>query len=891
MASAWSKFATYISFKGGLFLGPQGDDATYTKMFRKLISEEEAKLGMHVPKTPTSVEEIAKAAKITVEDARKMLKHMSQKGVVFERIAGGQPFYNITPFIPGFYEYVMTDPETMKDPEMAYMFRDIASTGKIMTTVGGQDGGLLKVTPVMKEVHTQRKAYSFEDVLTFINNAHKYSIAPCACRLSAKLVGKGCEHPVEDTCLQFDDTADYYIRTGRGHEITKEEAIEALERVEKAGLVHTAFSVEGKDYTSFICNCCGCSCSGLRFLNIFDGNPFSRSNFRADINDEKCVACGECVKICPVNAVTLGTNFAEDEKSQLPEYKQAKYNRMSTYDERWNYMNERNTVATKGTSPCKTTCPAHISVQGYISKASEGKYLEALKVIKKDNPLPAVCGRVCPHPCETECTRGSVDAPIAIDAIKQFIADQELDKENRFVPEIKNDYYDKVAIIGSGPAGISCAYFLAEEGYKVTVFEKADVIGGMMTQGIPNFRLEKDIINAEIEVLKDMGVDFKTGVEVGKDVTIQQLRSDGYKAFYVAIGLQSGGRLGVPGEEAEGVMAGIDLMRRVNKGEEVRLDGNVVIIGGGNIGADVARSAVRCGADKVTLVCLEAYDDMPMGVEDRTHCELDGIEIAAGWGQTEVFSKDGKCTGLKLRKCLSVKNSEGRFDPKFDDNDTREIECSYVIYCIGQKTEWKDLLKGTKVAFTARGTAVADPVSYQTEEPDIFVGGDAYAGQKFVIDAIAMGKEGAISINRLLQNMEMTTGRYGVYRAIDKDGIVIGDYENIPRQETAEVDIERAKKTFHDLRGGLTEEQILKEATRCLKCGRSVVDKDRCIGCGVCTHRCDFDAIHLVRVSDSTPADTFGNWYKRLASYTVQRTGRIAMQDIKNMAGKIRKDK
>lgn len=887
MASAWSKFTTHISFKGGLFVGPLDDNHPYTKMFKRLISEEEAKLGVHVTKTPQSVSQIAASAKLPVEDVRKMLKHMSQKGVVFERVAGDEFFYNITPFIPGFYEYVMTDPETRNDAEMAKLFRS-GESGGVMSMLSGQDGGLLKVTPVMKEIQAERKVYSFEDVMTFINNAKTFSIADCACRLSAKLVGQGCDHPVEDTCLQMDETAEYYIRTGRGKRLTKEEAIEALERCEKAGLVHTAFSVEGKDYSSFICNCCGCSCSGLRFTNVFDGNAFSRSNFRAEINEDKCVACGECVKICPVNAVTLGTNFCKDEKSQLPEYKKAYDKFFKKEDLDWDYMNHRNLVATQGTSPCKTTCPAHISVQGYIAKASEGKYMEALKVIKKDNPLPAVCGRVCPHPCESECTRGSVDAPIAIDAIKMFVANQELDKEKRFIPAIKNDYDEKIAIVGSGPAGISCAYYLAEEGYKVTVFEKSDVLGGMMTQGIPNFRLEKDIINAEIEVLKEMGVQFRTSIEVGKDITIQQLRNDGYKAFYIAIGLQSGGKLGVQGDDAEGVMAGIELMRRVNHGEEVKLNGNVVVIGGGNIGADVARSAVRCGADKVTLCCLEGYDEMPMGVEDRTHCELDGIEIMAGWGQTEVLNESGRCTGLKLRKCTAVRNSEGKFSPQFDDDDACEIECSYVIFCIGQKTEWKDLLAGTNVMFTARGTAVADPISYQTGEPDIFVGGDAYAGQKFVIDAIAMGKQGAISINRLLRNMELKMGRYGVYRAIDKDGIVIGDYENIPRQETAEVDIERAKKTFHDLRGGLTEEQILKEASRCLKCGRSVVDKDKCLGCGVCTHRCEFDAIHLVRVSDSTPANDFKTWYKRMGAYAVKRTSHIVTNSIKE---KIRKEK
>ena len=305
--SPWAKFATHISFHGGLFLGPMNDGAPFVEMFRLLISEEECALGMHIPSRPTSVEKIADDAGVPVEKAATMLKHMSQKGACFERItADGKCFYNITPFIPGFYEFVMTDPETKKNPAVAFQFRrTLDELGVLLRNVSVQGGGLMKVTPVMKEIQAQQKVYSYEDVMTFINKAKSYSVADCACRTAAKLVGKGCEHPIEDTCLQFDETADYYVRTGRGRAITREEAIKVLEYTEKAGLVHCAFQVEGKDYTTFICNCCGCSCAGLRQINRLDANPMSHSNFRAQINEDKCVACGECVNICPVNAVTL----------------------------------------------------------------------------------------------------------------------------------------------------------------------------------------------------------------------------------------------------------------------------------------------------------------------------------------------------------------------------------------------------------------------------------------------------------------------------------------------------------------------------------------------------------------------------------------------------------
>lgn len=877
MASEWSKFATHIAFKGGLMVGPQGDGAVFTKMFKKLISEEEAILGQVVEKKPASVEEIAERGGITPEKAAPMLKHMAQKGVIFEREAGGKFFYNITPFIPGFYEFVMTDPETMKDPSMAELFRDVNHIlpGKILQFVSGQEGGLLKVTPVMKEMDAQRQVYSFEDLMTFVNNAHSYSVAPCACRLSAKLVGKGCEHPIEDTCVQFDDTADYYVRTGRGRRVTKEECIEILKNTEKAGLVHTAFSVEGKDYSTFICNCCGCSCSGLRYTNIFDANPFSRSNFRAEINDDNCVACGECVSICPVNAITLGTNFCEDCDAQKYEYKQAEFNVMTNQDAKWNYINERNVVGKKGTAPCKVACPAHISVQGYLQKASEGKYLEALEIIKKDNPLPAVCGRICSHPCEAACTRGSVDDPLAIDAVKMFIADKERNSADRFVPAKKEEHTEKVAVIGSGPAGISCAYYLAVDGFKVTVFEKEERLGGMLTLGIPNYRLEKDVIDSEIEVLRELGVEFKTGVEVGKDVTIQGLRDEGFRAFYIGIGAQKGASLGLPGEDGKNVVNGVDFLRSVNLGKAKKLSGKVVVVGGGNVAIDVARTAVREGAAAVDMYCLESREEMPAALDEQFEAEQEGVVFHNGWGPKEI-----RADGITFKKCTSVKDASGKFAPSYDESVTEDAEATTILLAIGQKIDWGTLLEGEAVEIGAASRVNVNNVSYQTSVLDIFAGGDVVTGPRFAIDAIAMGKQGAISISRQLRGRNLLDNRPMEYFEIDKSEVDVGSFDAAPRQQAEEIDFEKAKKTFEDLRKGLTEEQILKETERCLHCGRSIVDANKCIGCGVCTLRCDFDAIHLGRVSDSTPANEFPAWYGRIVKYAVKRVGNMAKTEV-----------
>lgn len=874
MKSEWCKFANHINQKGGLYFGPMGEDHAFSKMFRKLISEEEAKLGQLVPKIPTSTRELAEKSGLSEQEAQKMLTHMAQKGVVFERIVKNTHYYNITPFIPGFYEYVMTDPETRNDPEMAALFTDISSSGPMNRMMSGQDGGLLKVTPVMKEIYAQQKVYSFEDVMTFINKAHSFSSADCACRLSMRLIGKGCEHPVEDTCLQLDDTAEYYIRTGRGKRLTKEEAIALLERVEKAGLVHTAFTVEGKDETSFICNCCGCSCSGLRALNIYDGNPFSRSNFRASINEENCVACGECVKICPVNAVTLGTNLCGDEKSQTPAYKQAATHRITKKDEHPDFINERKTVAKMGTSPCKTRCPAHISVQGYIQKAAEGDYLGALEVIKKDNPLPAVCGRICPHPCEAECTRGSIDEPLAIDAIKMFIADKEREDVHKFIPNKKNNFKEKAAIIGSGPAGISCAYYLAEFGYKVTVFEKQEKLGGMLTLGIPSFRLEKDVVESEITVLKELGVEFVTDTEVGKDITISQLREKGFDAIYLAIGAQESAKLNIEGEELEHVIPGIDFLRSINLGKADKLNGRAIVIGGGNVAIDVARSAIRQGASSVDMYCLESEEEMPAALDEQLEAKEEGIRIHHGWGPKQILGENQTVKSVVFKRCLSVKEN-GRFAPKYDENDVITVDGEVVLLAIGQRISWGSLLDNSQAEIGNGNRIVVNNISYQSSAADIFAGGDVVTGPRFAIDAIAMGKQGAISIHRFLRNMHLTNGRNIEYRAIDKNNLEIGSYDAVPRQKTTETDYQKAVRTFHDLRKGLSEEQIKKETQRCLHCGRSIVDTDKCIGCGVCTHRCEFDAIHLTRVSDSTPAGNFPTFYKRMATYSVKRAGRI----------------
>ena len=851
------------------------------------------KMGVRKPKT---TEQLMKLTKMEREPLEKLLTEMAWLGIVeynWENLDGKNPNHEkrwILPlFVPGSAEFLnMRKSQIDQNPEVAAFFERMTflPLEKItpMVPPGGSGIGM-HVIPVEKAIESENEAIGLEKISYWLDKYEgKYAKSMCSCRASRQKLGEGCGDDPENWCIAVGDMADYVVETQRGEYITKEEALDIFRRAEENGFVHQITNIDGEQKIFAICNCNVNICNALRTSQLFNTPNMSRSAYVAKVESENCVACGRCVEGCPAGAVKLGQKLCTKDgpitypRQELPDDHE-------WGPEKWaiDYRDKNRVNCYKtGTAPCKTACPAHIAVQGYLKLAAQGKYKEALQLIKRDNPFPAVCGRICNRRCEDACTRGTIDQAVAIDEVKRFIAQQDLNAETRFVPEkvipkVDGEFEEKIAIIGGGPAGLSCAYYLAEKGYRPTVFEKEKQPGGMLMHGIPEFRLEKDVIEAEINVLRALGVEFHCGVEVGRDVTIPELREQGYKGFYVAIGLQSGGKLGVPGEDAEGVKAGIELMREVNLEGKKNLSGRVVVIGGGNIGADVARTALRCGAEKVSLYCLEDYDSMPMGVEDRTECEEDGIEIHAGWGQTEILAENGRCSGIRFRKCLSVRNAEGRFAPTFDDNTTEEVPCDMVLYCIGQKVDWKGLLTGTAVELNPNGTAKADPVTYQTAEPDIFVGGDVYTGQKFAIDAIAAGKQGAVSLHRWVQDATLTIGRdKREFIELDKNNLLLEEasYDNTPRQRIGYN--ETLRKTFKDGRVAFTEEQVKAETARCLGCGASVVDPNKCIGCGICTTRCAFDAIHLHRdLPECSTMRSAEDKMKGILPYMIKRKIRI----------------
>ena len=463
-----------------------------------------------------------------------------------------------------------------------------------------------------------------------------------------------------------------------------------------------------------------------------------------------------------------------------------------------------------------------------------------------------MCGRVCNKRCEDACTRGTIDEAVSIDEVKRFVAERDLNSDTRYIPKpvipsLRGGFDEKIAIIGSGPAGLSCAYYLALTGYKPTIFEKNQKPGGMLRYGIPSYKLEKDLLDAEIDVIKEMGVEIRCGIEVGKDISIKELRSQGYKGFYAAIGCQKGRKPGIKNEDAKGVYTAVDFLKEAGSKEKFDFKGNVVVVGGGNVAIDAARVSARCTGNKISMFCLEQRDQMPASKEEIKEALEEGIELNCGYGPKEIIEENGQVKAIVFRKCLSVFDEEGRFAPSYDENDTVTAECSDVIFSVGQAVDWGKMLEGLDVKLRPNGTAIASRLTYQTSERDVFVGGDVYTGPKFAIDAIAAGREGAISLHRYVhEHCTLTIGRNRRdYIELDKDNISVKDYDSASRQMPS-----KSKETilgFRDLSKSLSEEQIKKETSRCLSCGASIVDPNKCIGCGICTTKCIFDAIHLHR--------------------------------------------
>ena len=831
-----------------------------------VLTDEEAllalKLGVRKPKT---LSEIVKISGLEEKKCEALLEEMSRKGLLeynWEN-AAHEKQYVLPMYVPGCAEFFNMNAKILEaNPEMGTFFEHMSRLPLEKITPFVPEGGAgigMHVIPVEKAIEMENESVDLEHISYWLSKYEgKYAASPCSCRRSRLTHDEGCADDPEGWCVAVGDMADYVVETQKdGRYISKEEALDIFRQAEENGFVHQITNIDGKNKIFAICNCNVNVCYALRTSQLFNTPNMSRSAYIAKVEKQNCVACGKCVEACPAGAVKLGQKLCDKEGCEIT------YPRMPLPgDQPWgehmwthNYrdVNRINCYDT-GTAPCKTACPAHIGIQGYLQLAKEGRYEDALALIKKDNPLPAVCGHVCNRRCEDACTRGTIDEAVAIDEVKRFIAERDLNAETRFIPKktipsLKGGFEEKIAIIGAGPAGLSCAYFLALTGYKPTIFEKNAEPGGMLRYGIPSYKLEKDLLAAEIDVIRQLGVEIRCGVEIGKDVTIEDLREQGYKGFYAAIGCQRGRKPGISGENAEGAYTAVDFLRKAGAKESFALEGDVVVVGGGNVAIDAARISSRCTDAKISMFCLEAREKMPASNEEIEEALEEGIELNCGWGPKEVLEEDGHVSGVAFKKCTRVFDAQGRFSPEYDENDTVTVPCRHVIFSVGQAIDWGHMLDNLHVELRPNGGALANKLTYQTSEPDIFVGGDVYTGPKFAIDAIAAGREGAVSLHRYVhEHCTLTIGRNRRdFIELDKENIKVETYDSSSRQIPPKADIKEQAKTFRDLSQSLTEEQVKKETSRCLSCGASVVDPNKCIGCGVCTTKCMFDAIHLHR--------------------------------------------
>jgi len=882
------KLASKISLESMTYTGITYKDPEY-RILAPIVDDDMCDVMMHMRlEANRTAEELARRCKKDVAFVQQQLDKLMVAGVARCRMVDGQACYYYPIWVPGIMEGILANREQCdRYPDLGACFeeytrRRIEMIAPMMSN-GKQGMMMMRVMPVMSAVENNSRTASYDEVATLIEKASAISVGPCSCRRARRLMGEGCGHLEEDMCMYLNDNAINYSKTGAHRLVSKEEAYEILRRAEDNGLVHEINQTPGFEDATAICNCCGCSCFALRIAEMFRAKNAIRSNFVARVDKEKCVACGQCVENCQTNALRLGQKRCIDNPAISNAYDSDQAIPWDRKSYNMDYRTNRSDVMESGTAPCKAVCPAHIPVQGYIKLASEGRYTEALELIKKENPFPAVCGRICNKTCEEACTRGIVDASVAIDDIKKFIAEKDLNAETRFVPKMLNQigrpYEEKIAVIGAGPAGLSCAYYLAVKGYPVTVFEKEQMLGGMLTMGIPSFRLDKAVVNAEIDVLRELGVTFKTGVEVGKDVTLDQLRAEGFKAFYLGIGASKGSALGCPGEELAGVTTGIDFLRQVNQGEKPEVGSAVAVIGGGNVAIDVARAALRLGAENVTIIYRRGRDEMPAADDEIAEAEEEGVKFRFLASPAEILG-DGRCESLKLELMeLDEADAKGR-RKAVGTGKFETIPVTAVISAIGQKI---DLSGIADFEMDKRGTVVVSLPSYQTSVADVFAGGDVVTGPKFAIDAIAAGKEGSISIHRYVHaGQTQNLGRDNRdYKALDVStmAISIGSFDTAPRQKASSGSAAEAKKTFKDLRGTLTEEQIKKEASRCLGCGCVVIDEDLCVGCGICTTKCKFDAIHLEKTIDNV-GKTYYRTLMMAASNTPLAVGRLAKKKL-----------
>ena len=866
------KLATKISMESLTYTGITYNDPEY-RILEPIIDDEMCEVFMHLRlNTNRTLEEVAKKSGFSKEKTLELLDKLIETGAVRSRVRNGETYYYYPIWVPGIMEGIMSNREQCdKYPDLGVCFEEYTRRRVAILGPNAAPGmSFMRVIPVEAAVKNNTKVADYDEVSTLIENAEAISVGPCSCRRSRRLMGEGCGHLEEDMCIYLNDNAHTYTKAGAHHYISKEEAYEILKRAEDNGLVHELNQSDGFDGTTAICNCCHCSCYALRIGDLFQTPDMLRTNYVADIDPERCTACGACVENCHPNALKLGKKLCSinpvpgPKPDPMPDdyfWGPKQYNP--------EFRTNRTDVLEVGTAPCKAANSASLPYQGILKLAAQGRNRQAYDMITKYIPFPAICGRVDDDLPERVCTRSSVDEGLAINEVMKFLGDWGLEKGNRKVPELLNPqgikFDKKIAVIGAGPAGLACAYYLTIKGYPITVFEREKKIGGKLQYGIPSFDLDKTLVQKEVEILKEMGVTFQLGVNVGKDVKISQLKEEqGFEAVFLGVGASGTSKMGVPGQDAKGVTGLQAFMKAVNSTRRPAVGSDVVVLGGTQAALDAARSAIRLGAKKVTVVAKTLKTNANIA-------KAEGVQFLFGYEPKQVEA-DAKGSAKSI---VLVK-----------DGAEKKVKATTVVYD-GQKADLLAFTGDVKLLADAKANLRADAMTYQTDVPWIFAGGDVVTGPNTVMDALVAGREAAISIHRFVhpgQNLVFGRDHFD-YKGFDMKNTVLPEGKKGSRIAPEEVPVAKAVGSFKDLRNDLTAEEVKKEASRCLGCGVVTLNENKCVGCGICTTKCNFGAITLKKVRD----DKGGPYFNTLSKVGVNAVKRYSKVAVKKVARPITK--
>ncbi len=834
-----------------------------------------------------TVSALSRRSGYVTEDIVRISGELAQLGFFSSWVEDGVRKYYADAFVPATMMNVLTNEVTVANhPEVAELFdRYIARMDDMFPANRAVGTGMVRVIPAAASISDKNSSDSGEDgsnseesvvsdydkLSYYLDNASKLCVSSCACAVARRVECEGDGTIENGLCLHLDRQAEYYIETGRGREITRNEALRLLRRTDSIGLIHTLVNTYAKGKALTICTSSYSTCLGLR--GAIDKGTFVSvaSNFIAERKDG-CVACGKCMSSCPTNAIRMSSRFSLiDVQSILSPMRKNERN-----DEGVDYRERFEECDRSGTAPCMAYCRLGMPVQAFLNLTEAGEYEKAYELMLENNPFPTITSLLCVCESESHCARGRIDEAVAIKDVERFLSAK--CSADHPIPSTINSagtvYDDKIAIVGSGAAGMSCAYFLAKMGYRPVIFEKDNIPGGALSKYVPIYRIDKSIVEQEFDKLEKMGVEIRCGINVGVDITAEELKKAGFGAFMLAIGMQDGKFADASGNDAEGIYSGMEYLRMLNRNEIEIHKGDVVVVGDGIVAFSLARSIARKGGNDVFLFTKCSRDEIDMELEELLNAETEGVEVNNEWVISEVLGTAGRVSAAVFKKVIRKKGYGNESLPEYDENDIRTVECSTLIYAVNQVIDWCGLDKQFGIEIDPKkNLPVIDFRTFETSVPGVFAGGDMAEGDFGVADSIKEGRICAESIHRYLrkgQNLKIAR-RKGKYVPINRDSI---NYQSVDYSPVQRVHAEYDKRyvnrrSFFFGKVVYSDDQAKAEASRCLDCSKISYDADRCIGCGQCSAKCPTSSFGMAKRSRK---DVFSDGYEsNMSSLIVSR--------------------